>query len=265
MNRNYDILELKFEGNGINPKSVKASEIASLITEFECAILSTLKYENPEIDTKSTVLLCFESVEDKSIGIFLSSNIDKIKQEIKTLIGASYVSLATSIGNADFNKLPDEAILSLKKIQTFTTKNDCQATFKYNGETLSVINSNSKIKVSNNTIVQGDTTIYGELIDVGGENPNIHIRINDDYKITITTTKQQTKELANRLYETIGLKGNAKWDLSTSKITEFKLYNILEYTPGNIKKAFEELKDISNGFWDSLNSNDEINRKLLRD
>ena len=259
-----DILELKCDGNGVKPDNVKASEIGALISEFETAILSTVKHENPEIDI-TELLICFDSIKDESIGIFLRSNIDKVKPEILKLVSASYLILNTCIFTNDYTRLPTQAITSLKRIQSFAKRHEGQARFKYNGEQLSVIDARSEIKAIGQTFIKGDTTIYGELFDVGGDNPNIHIKINNDYNVIIETDRQQTKELASRLYDTVGLRGFAKWDLVTSRILEFKLYDVIDYKPGNIKNTLDKLRDLSSGVWDNYNTNDEINNQLLRD
>ena len=39
MENGNDILELKFEGNGINPSIVKPSEVATQIEQFEKALI----------------------------------------------------------------------------------------------------------------------------------------------------------------------------------------------------------------------------------
>lgn len=264
MSADLDILELKFEGNGINPSTVKPSEIALQIEQFEKALLSTIKAEHPEIDT-TALLFTLEGVKNESIGIPFLANLAQVAPEIKSLVIASYLTLTTSIKDNDFSRLSAETIGSLKTIQRFSKKHNCNANFRYNGESLSLITPNSEIKENRSLFVKGDTTIYGELIDVGGENPNLHIKINDEYVIIVDTDKSIAKQLGSKLFDTIGLKGLAKWDVTTSRIIEFKLYDILDYKSGNVANTFAELRRITSGGWDNFNSNDEINRQLLRD
>lgn len=259
-----DILELKFEGNGINPRKVKPSEIATLIQDFEKAILCTIKTTHPIIDTNE-VLFTLDEIKDASIGINFMPNTYRIAPEIKNLIINSYILLSTTVANNDYSQLSNDTIYSLRNILKFTKKYECSASFRHNGESLSTITPTTDIKLNKAGLMKGDTTIYGELIDSGGDNPNIHLKINGEYTIIIDTDRQKAKELATKLYDQIGLKGHAKWDILTSKIVEFKLYEVLDYTGGNIKDTFSELKGMVSGYWDNFSTNDDINKQLLRD
>lgn len=264
MSAENDILELKFEGNGINPSKVKPSEIASIIQDFEKAILCTIKTTHPAIDTNE-VLFTLEEIKDASIGINFVPNTFRIPPEIKSLVISSYVLLSTSIASGNYSQLSNDTLYSLKRISKFAKKYECSASFRHNGESLSTITPSTDIKLNQVGLIKGDTTIFGELIDSGGDNPNIHLKINDDYTVIIDTDKKKAKELATKLYDYIGLKGQAKWDVLTSRIVEFKLYEVLEYSGGNISGAFSELRGNVSGYWDNFNSNDDINKQLLRD
>ena len=65
-----DILQLRFDGNGINPDKVKPSEICDLVIEIQNALNATIKHNHPEIDTKN-VLFSFDSIKNESLGINL--------------------------------------------------------------------------------------------------------------------------------------------------------------------------------------------------
>jgi len=264
MPNSSDILELKFDGNGINPSKVKASEIAALIKDFEDAIVTTIKNESPAIDIEQ-VLICFDTVKNKSIAINLKPNSEIVTGEVKKIVDRSYKVLTTAIASNDYSKLSNSTIVALRSISKFTNNYQCPANFKKNGKFLSAINPDTEIKLNKSGYLKGDTTIYGELVDAGGDNPNIHIKINGEYTVIIDTDKLKAKELAARLYDQVGLKGSAKWDIITSKILEFKLHEVLEYAPGNVSKTFSELKKLTSGYWDKFNNNDDINKNLLRD
>ena len=257
-----DIFELRFEGNGIKPNKVKPSEVGTLIQEFEKALLSVIKQDYPQIDVTET-LITFDKIEDKSLGLGFAGNCE-VELGIRRIISKSYKSLTTAISTGDFSGYNNDTISPLRVISDFTKKYSCTGNFKHNGKNLGSIHPNSDIKLKKPQYLKGDTTIYGELIDAGGDNPNIHIKISDSYFVIIKTDRQKTKELATRLYDQVGLKGEAKWDIATSKIIEFKLYEVLDYTAGNIKSAIESLRKETSGIWDNFNSNEAINKKLLR-
>lgn len=264
MNDDSDILELKFEGNGIKPNIVKPSEIAFQIEQFETALLSTIKDKNPVIDIEQ-VLFYFDSIKNESISInFLAKN-KSIDIDLKSAIITAYLLVTTCINTGDFSDLTNDAIGALKGIAKFSKKHNCNAYFRHNGESLSTITPTSEIKAAKIPYLKGDITIYGTLYDAGGENPNIHLKVNNQYPIIIETTKEAAKLLAQRLYDYVGLKGVGKWDAKTSEVKEFKLYNILDYKSGNEQLAFAEISKITSGGWDKYNSDAEINNRLQRD
>lgn len=257
-----DIIELKFEGDGIKPELVKASELGVLLQEFERAILSNLKRENPAIDITQR-LLVLQAIEDKSVGINFKQ-FELLTSDIKQIILSSYISLAACIDKGDYTYFNEQTIKSLKQIVSFSKRYSCTATFKQNGQFLATVNGNTEIKQVKH-LLKSDTTIYGELYDAGGDNPNVHIKINDDYSVTVDTDKPTAKILASRLYEQIGLKGSAKFDAATSKIVEFKLREILDYSPGKTSSIMRELKNELSGYWDKFNNDRDINNQLLRE
>ena len=253
-----DILELKFEGNNVNPSTVKPSEIAHLIEDFEKALLSTIEQNHREINTEA-VLFTFHEIKDESLGLRFMPKL------ITEIILSSYSIITTCINEGNFNQLNLNTIAALKSITKFSKRHNCIGYFKKNGITLSTFTATTEINFDKNHLVKGERTIYGKLIDVGGENPNIHLKVNDDYIIIITTDEKNAKYLATKLFEKVGLKGTAKWDAITSQIVDFKLHDIIDYIPGNVSNAFNEMKKLTSGFWDNFNNNDEINNHLFRD
>lgn len=256
-----DILQLRFDGNGINPDKVQPSEICELINEFQNALLCTIKEAHPEIDTKA-VLFSLQDIKNESLGINFKALVESVLPEIKEVVVTSYLLIATSIGIGDYSKLNQNTLLSLKKISAFSKKYQCNGQFNRNGETISVITPNTEIKEKKVPTIKSETTIYGEVIDIGS---NIHIKLNEGYTITFDVDKKISKQLSSKLWEQIGVQGIAKWDIETYRITEFKFTNILDYSPQSISAAFAELKDISNGTWDEFNNERDINSQLLRD
>ena len=78
--------------------------------------------------------------------------------------------------------------------------------------------------------VHSTMTIYGELVDVGGANPNAHIRsdaFEDDVKIDID--RDLAKRLASRLYEQVGI--NAAVVVRGGKVISGKALSVVEYDP----------------------------------
>lgn len=256
---NKDILELKFDGNDINPSTVRPHEIAELINNFEKALLSTIKENHPEIDTNE-VLFSFQKIDDKSLDLFF------VPRLAVDIVIASYLLISNSVANEDYSKLNNETISYLRSFTKFSKDHECIGYFNKNGKTLSSFSSNTEINYNKKQLVQGEITIFGKVIDSGGEKPNVHLRINDEDKpLIFDTTEENARKLAAKLYQKVALKGVAKWEPDTLKVDSFILSEILDYSAGNTLKAIKKLKKITSGFWNQFNTNDDINNQLLRE
>lgn len=253
-----DIMELKFEGNGISPSSIKPHEVADLIFNFEKALLSTIKQNHPEIDTEQ-LLFSFDAIRNESLDLQF------VPRKVSPEVLSSYQLITRSISTGDYKILNNTTLSHLKAIARFSRKHNCTGYFRENGTTLSTLTPATEITLNKTPVIKGQTTIFGRLMDAGGENPNIHLKINDDYVLIFSTSEANAKALAAKLYEKVALKGIAKWDPQTLRIEDFKLSDILEYTPGKASKAIKDLKKLTSGFWDRFNTNEDINNQLLRD
>lgn len=253
-----DIIELKFEGNGINPSSVMPHEIAELIFNFEKALLATIKEKHAEIDTEE-LLFSFDAIRDESLDLQF------VPRKASQAVLSSYQFMADSIGTGDYEKLNNTALGHLKAIARFSRRHNCTGYFTHNKTTLSTFTPSTEIVLNKTQFIKGEATIFGRLMDAGGENPNVHLKINDDYVLIFSTSEANAKALAAKLYEKVALRGMAKWHPETLRIEDFKLNDILEYSPGKASKAISDLKKLTSGFWDKFSTNDDINDQLLRD
>jgi hypothetical protein len=240
-----DVLELKFEGNNINPSIVRPSEIASLIDNFEKALLQTIAITNPEIKTDA-VLFSFNEIDDKSLDIRFFTRI------ATDAVLTAYLLITTSVSNNDYSKLSSGTIKALKAITKFSKKYECNGYFNHNNETVATFSSNTEIGIEKSNFIKGETTIYGQIIDIGGEDPNVHFKINNNYVVIIDVTQELAESLAHKLYKEIGLKGIAKWDANSFEVEEFKISDIIDYEPTNIKSTFQEIRNIIGKYWDEI-------------
>lgn len=85
-----------------------------------------------------------------------------------------------------------------------------------------------------NIDIQTTVTLYGELLDVGGANPNAHIRsaaFEDDVKIDVD--RDMAKQLGSRLYEQVGLRADVV--IRNGKIISGKALSVVDYEPQPIE------------------------------
>lgn len=247
-----EILELKFEGNKVNPETVKPHEVAELIINFERALLSTIKQESPEINTEH-LLFSFHSIENRSLDLKF------ITHAAKDAVFKSYSLISLAITTQNFKELNYDTVESLQEISKFTKRHECIGQFKRNDFSLATFNKDTQIEFDKTNELKGETRIYGKVLRVGGENPTVNFKVNNEYKITFNVKESFARDLATKLYDDIGLDGIATWDIKSYQVTNFKINKIINYEPKPLKETFSELRKLIGKHWDKI---DDVNSVL---
>jgi hypothetical protein len=240
------ILELKFEGGGINPASVRAAEVAELILSFEKAVISTLHDKYPNIDTTQYAFLSFSSIENKSLGLkFLA------ERATDAFIN-SYLFVTTSISNDNYTELSAPTLDSLKSISRFTKRHNCECNYIYEGTTIAKFTPLTNVEISDDYILKGETVIHGKIQRVGGDTPRVVFKEHTGKNIYFEVTEEIAKQLAPKLYEDVALHGVAKWDKKTYRVIDFKVSSIGELKDISLTDAFKQIQDIIGKYWDEV-------------
>jgi hypothetical protein len=215
-------IEVSFKGmvNGkaLTPLDVDITEVREVITDIENFLYPTRgeKTERPliayKIETGSAKHLFFLPIT--SVIIFNS------------LIGE--VAHRKTVDFLDFRRAD-----ILEKFQRKARERDLEITMSTSladKKTLVIDRNTNYYNVSPDWI-NTDFTLYGEVYQEGGINPNFHI-INKEYgKLTIAATKEQILEGEKRVYKIYGIKASGKMNIATGKPFDLKLENFIEYNP----------------------------------
>ena len=111
-------------------------------------------------------------------------------------------------------------------------------------------------------ILDINCNIYGELVKIGDEKPKIWIKLFNDEIKSVEVTKEIVKQLSSKMYSPIAFSGKKRINILTNEIISLKLLELIEYNPYNASKSFNDLKEISNGFWDKFKTQEEISTYL---
>jgi len=235
MDTTTEIIELKFDGNGIKPSKVKSSEIAELIISYENAITSIIKAEHPEIN-EGYIFISLEEIKEGSLSL------KYLAHQAKSYVLPALFLITNSFENHNFNQIPNTAIEDLRSIIRFAKKYRCDGSFIQNGKSLATFNQDTEVSYNDAETIKGETTIYGEVQIAGGKkNPRTTIKINDEYTISFEVSKEIAKQLASQLYNEVGLIGIAKWDKRTYKVLEFRVHEVITLNNKSINDTFIEL------------------------
>lgn len=244
-----DILELCLSGGGMKPTALKASEVAELIQAYEAALLYVVEREHPEINIDEVLISLVDIQENSSHYRFVSN--------IKNVVFAAAFTINSAIASNVYAGLPYKTVEQLGEIWKFTKRKNCQAELSGKSLPKAVIVPENPIQISKDFFFEGETTIYGRVERVGGSTPKVRIKLDSEDVLYVEVNEPLAKQLAGRLYESISLKGLAKWRKHDYKIEDFKIESVQPFEEGKITEAMKELRQVIGGGWDKVENVDD--------
>jgi hypothetical protein len=99
------------------------------------------------------------------------------------------------------------------------------------------------------SVIEGETTLFGEVERVGGAEPKVALRLPDGSSVYCEVTKEQARELGKRLYQPVCVVGTATWRLPTYIIEAFRLHKVTDYEDTPPSVAISELARVLAPHW----------------
>ena len=148
--------------------------------------------------------------------------------------------------------MPAKAVDAIKDVRTVTRSYRTDLEFwEGNGrfQQLATVNTSTRIEVDFPTL-RGTTTLYGTVIRVGGEDPpRVKLRLLDGQVITCNITRRNNfeaaRQLGARLYRSVGVRGQADWDVSDMSLQYFLVEDVVPYTESSLEQALTSLYDLA--------------------
>ena len=245
-------LQIRMTGEGIDPETVKASDLAEFITETEKAIEKTAAAHGIALPDEALVSL---------VKIERGSNLMTLAIDDLVRSGASGVTHA--ISEQKYYKLPEPTWEALAEISRLASRRGIAYQFLPNPELDAVpatISAREPVpEPPESPAASGTTTIYGKCLRVGGVEPKAEIELSGELtKLFINISKDDAKRLAHRLYEEVGIEGEATWDVRTWVIKSFRATRLLDYQPAPLPDAFREVAEASRGRWSGVNADEHV-------
>jgi hypothetical protein len=143
--------------------------------------------------------------------------------------------------NIDFLDYKRAEIIA--NFQKTAKEKDLQITFS------SSVSDNKILKINRETNfynvsadwINTELSLYGEIYEEGGMNPNLHISTKEYGKLTVSATKEQLLEGDNKLYKIYGIKAFGKQSIVDGRPFDLKLDRFIEYNPVFNKKELDAL------------------------
>ena len=238
-------IEIRVTGEDFSLETIRPGKVTSYLNSIEAFVTAIVKRDNPELDLARDGALGFTSIRPGSFVAGLTSP--------HVEVGRAWRKASRAIECGDYSDFPSEAIREFTEFITFNRRHNTEAEFwEFNGKhhRLTVVTPETTVPV----LVSGRTTLYGKLLRIGGvSSPTARIRFNDASPITC---KVQSTELASsmaeRLYETIGVRGTGKWESKSLELLEFRIEELTEYRQTSLTEAIESLREVAGKYYEEI-------------
>jgi hypothetical protein len=256
-----NLFEIRLAGKGIAPGTVKSRDLAEIIASIEDMVAAVINQDRPDIG-KDQIIVGLSDITEGTLRLHFSS-------PVAGIVFPAYLKITSSINGQNFHQLPTSSVESLRKLTAFSRKRNCNLEFRtQNGkahtlDTLAIITPNTLIEPD--PIITGNTTIYGEIIRVGGVKSRVLVRLANGKIIRCEFQRGIARRLGERLYTWVGLEGVAKWNAREYSIEEFTVTDLLEFESGSVVEAFSALKQLAGHYFNDIDDPDDYVNEMRRD
>lgn len=250
---------LKIAGPDVSPRSVDVDDLAEVIRSYRGALsslagsLSQLQKVEPE---EITLGLVGVSGEEPDTDVLTLHGSDQCVVSARVL--------NTILADSKEQSLPSRTRQFLRRLWKATYNSgwdSCQ--FIGNGSGIGTATiSREKELIPDHTVFRGMTVLYGQCTRVGGvakRTARIKL-VNGDFITVRLRTFSLAKQIGERLYQTIGLKGEATWSHGDNKLIEFMADSLTDFTDRNADnnrrttmEAFKALAQAAGKRWEGVN------------
>jgi hypothetical protein len=249
-------IEINIKGEGVTPGNIRARDLADLLVSSEEMFASVILSQQPNI-TRDEIVIGLVGIYSGTVRLEFAPQSAEV-----TFAAADRIAQAFTENN--LRSLPLASLENMKTITSFAKKRNCDIEFtSRNGQSISLMTFHPETIIDLPPDIHGETVIYGKLVRIGGRDPTAMIELTDNEQITCDILDQEVaKTLAPRLYNWIGLKGEAKWNSGDFSLQSFRITGITEYEDSSILETFRELRDLIGEYFKDIEDPDDYVRKL---
>lgn len=240
-------IEVRVTGEGFSLETIRPGKVTRYLNSIEAFVMAIVKHDNPELDLARDGALGFTSIHPGSfVAGLISPHVE---------VGRAWRKASRAIECGDFSNFPSEATREFREFITFNRRHNTEAEFwEYNGTHHRLTVVTSETKVPDPVLVSGRTTLYGKLLRIGGESsPTAQIRFTDASSVTCQVQSTElASSMAERLYETIGVRGTGKWESKSLELQEFRIEELTDYRQTSLTEAFESLREVAGKYYEEI-------------
>lgn len=229
----------------ISPQDMDIKELFAWLLDYKDALNGMVSQLFPNLDPDS-LLLSLIKIRGNSIeAVFTSNYSNEIQQASQ--------EMHKDIENKDFTRTPVSTRMALSRLIKKAEEKNCTVEI-YPDST----NRKVKAKISPEDTallspevskIQGTSVLFGEVITVGGAEPGSKLRLSDGTLFSVKLTRELAKNLGDRLYEDVSLRGVATWDSNTLTLLNFRAEEIMPYKKTPMRDAVKAIHEADPDAW----------------
>lgn len=232
-----DHIRIVLKRDGISPDELPFKQLSKIIESYFRTITAIAYENNPKMDMKS-VKYCLSSISSGSVDTLISS-------PVQQLFAKANCELVDGFRSNNIEMFPDNVQEDIydfcENMEQFGLTADLYSDPEH---TVQLIPAEF---FRNQRTIEDITTIYGELIAVGGAKPNINIHLSipeRKRKLICKITESDAKILGSRLYTTVGVYGKAIRKLPSMEILKFTVMRVTDYSEEDRAESIAKLRKI---------------------
>lgn len=240
----------RFRGEKIQPSNIRAGELGDLLDAIEETIAQAVISQYPRL-TKDNLVIGLAAINAGSLDLQFTTALPEV-------VIPTYERMARALHENEINAFPVDIYEPFGKILHFARKQNSQIDLDIlkNGQRLTLATISPDFVLPEAAFITGETTLYGELVRVGGVEPKAEIKTISGKTYFCPFSKDLAPALGKLLYRQISVTGIAKWNALTYEIKQFNIVSLNDYQPESLTQTFTELRE---QFGDYFNDIDDVN------
>jgi len=228
-------IQTSLTGKGISPGKVRSKDIGELIAATE-EIISTYVHDKHSEIRANDITIGLKNIRGDGYVLEYEPSLPEITIP-------AFEAVSHCIETRKLEILPAKTVQGIAKIRQLSKQGGFNTAFySVNGQTKYLTSINETLEIPASITMQGETTLYGEIIRVGGSEPKVAIKTLSGKTLYCDAKKAIVRQAGQRLYEVVGIRGNAEWRMNDMEIQSFQIIEFTDYQDSPITATFSHLK-----------------------
>ncbi len=250
MTADNSTIEIRLAGDDIRPETVRARDVAEIIAAFEQMVAVQVVADYPELALdEETITIGLVGIAEGSLQLTLSSQLYEYTNPVVDKI-------ALALKTKDYSAITNETRKQLNKLAKVARGKQAKIEFRQKQQLLAVIEPTTVVAVTPN--LTGNTTLYGIVTRVGGKGkPRVQFESVTGELLYLSANRRTAKQLASRLYEEVGVVGNAVWDPETLEVVDFTVESIVDrFSAQPLTDVFDQIREQVSQIYDGIDTDE---------